>query len=89
MTAIYHQYRSTYVFADVHNGETRDAAARALKAIGITEFERVAWEPLHFDTTSTEGAYLSYGHHPEAERVYAYRFVNVVRPEGMKKEGWH
>lgn len=82
---IYHQYRSTYVFVDEHNHDTHEAAVKALAAIGITEWDRLNFEPLHFD----RDAYLTYGHHEKAEKLYGYRFVNVVRPEGMQNHGWH
>lgn len=81
---IYHQYRSTYVFGEVWSQETRDAAVQALKDIGITEWDRMDWEPLHFD----EDAMLKYGHNDKAEKLYGYRFVNVARPEGLPMRGW-
>lgn len=84
---IYHQYRSTYVFGEAWNQETRDAAVQALKDIGITEWSRLDWEPLHFENRAGVD-YLAYGHGFNTETLYGYRFVNVERPEGMPVIGW-
>lgn len=78
--SIYHQFRSTYVFG-THDA---DAAVNALAEIGITQWTRHAYEPLHFD----RDFYVVFGHHDMEEALYGFRFIGVERPEGMRVQGW-
>lgn len=87
---IWHQHRSTYVLVNERTSrttETRNEAIEALRHIEITEWSRMNFEPLHFDTHGGS-QYLQYGHVECAEALHGYRFVDVVRPKEMRTMGW-
>lgn len=87
---ILHQWRATYVLDLELGAESYYKAEEALRAIGITEWDRADHEHLHFADKTVDGEtveYLAYGRREGG--VQGYRFVNVKRPEGMPSYGWH
>lgn len=88
--SIYHQHRSTYVLGikDFSSASLKEAV-REINEVGITEWSRVDPEPLHFEDREG-GEYLAFGHGLDPRsNLCGYRFVNVVRPDGMRRVGWH